>query len=253
MARQRRLDLPHVPQHVVQRGNDRMPCFRDDDDRELYLRLLAHMSARYGCAVHAYVLMTNHVHLLVSHQELGAISRMMQGIGRVYVAEHNRRHARTGTLWEGRFRSSLVDSERYVLACYRYIELNPVRAGLAAHPAHFAWSSYAVNALGLTSGFLRAHDAYLALGSSVVARTAAYRQLFSAGTGDDDDAAIRAHLRAQRALGSEGFQAVIERTLGRCAVVRPAHRPARKRPMAGAGGWPKKRAKTAIRHSDPVM
>jgi putative transposase len=228
MARQRRLDLPNVPQHVVQRGNDRMPCFFDDDDRRLYLELVARMSSRYGCAVHAYVLMTNHVHLLVTHQQAGAVSRMMQGIGRLYVAEFNRRHARTGTLWEGRYKSNLVDSERYVLACYRYIELNPLRAAMVAHPADYIWSSYRVNANGEPSVFVRGHAAYLALGASADVRLSAYRALFNVAADAAELSAIRAHLQQQRVLGSRGFQSIIEHKLGRCAALRPAHRPPRK-------------------------
>jgi len=126
MPRLPRPDIAGIAQHVVQRGNDRMPCFLDDTDRRRYLTALREMSLRYGCDIHAYVLMSNHVHLLATPATVGAVSRMMQGVGRLYVAEFNARHRRTGTLWEGRYKSCLVGGERYVLACHRYIELNPI-------------------------------------------------------------------------------------------------------------------------------
>src|SRR5207342_769567 len=132
MARLPRLDLPGIPQHIVQRGNDRQPCFADNADYLRYRQELGEAAFKHGCALHAYVLMTNHVHLLVTPAEPGAASRMTQAIGRRYVASFNARYRRTGTLWEGRFKSALVDSEHYVLACYRYIELNPVRAAIVA-------------------------------------------------------------------------------------------------------------------------
>ena len=130
MARLPRLDLPGIPQHIVQRGNNRLPCFLDDVDRLRYLQLLEEALLATGCQLHAYVLMDNHVHMLATPPETGAVGRMMQRLGRRYVALFNARHARTGTLWEGRFKACLVDSTGYVLRCCRYIELNPVRARL---------------------------------------------------------------------------------------------------------------------------
>jgi putative transposase len=125
MARQPRFDLPDIPQHVVQRGNNRLPCFLDDNDRRRYLNLLGEALLATGCALHAYVLMDNHVHLLLTPPEAGAISRLMQKLGRAYVGQFNARHRRTGTLWEGRYKSCLVDSASYVLRCCLYIDLNP--------------------------------------------------------------------------------------------------------------------------------
>src|SRR5690606_17824132 len=166
MARQPRLDLPGIPQHIVQRGNNRLPCFLDDDDRHRYLHLLREALLKTGCHLHAYVLMDNHVHLLATPHESGAVSQLMQWLGRQYVGQFNARHRRTGTLWEGRFKSCLVDSETYVLRCYRYIDLNPVRARMVAHPAGYAWSSGAAN-LGIRiDALLSPHRAYQSLGAT---------------------------------------------------------------------------------------
>ena len=225
MSRLPRPDLADIPQHVVQRGNDRMPCFHDDDDRRRYLTTLHEMACRYACTVHAYVLMTNHVHLLATPQSAGALSRMMQGLGRVYVAGFNVRHRRTGTLWEGRYKSCLVDNERYVLTCYRYIELNPVRAAMVADPAEYSWSSFSANALGTDCAIIRPHLSYVALGATPAMRRDAYRKLVHLAISDDDLVEIRAYIQQQRALGTDQFRAMVERKLGRCAIVRAAHRP----------------------------
>jgi putative transposase len=225
MARLPRPDLAGIAQHVVQRGNDRLPCFYDDDDRRRYLTALQHVAQRYACLIHAYVLMTNHVHLLATPSAAGAISRMMQTLGRLYVADFNGRHRRTGTLWEGRYRSCLVGGARYVLACHRYMELNPVRAAIVAQPSGFPWSSYAPNATGRPDAVLRPHPDYLALAGSNEQRQAAYRTLFDEVLPPKQIAEIRVYIQQQRALGSDRFQAAVERKLGRCAVARPAHRP----------------------------
>jgi len=134
MARQPRLDLPDIPQHVVQRGNNRLPCFLDVSDRRRYLQMLNDALLETGCRLHAYVLMDNHVHLLVTPPEMGAIAGLMQRLGRNYVGQFNARHRRTGTLWEGRYKACLVDSASYVLRCYRYIDLNPLRARMTDDP-----------------------------------------------------------------------------------------------------------------------
>src|SRR5690242_10953001 len=139
MARYPRLDLPDVPQHIVQRGNNRGACFFCDGHRRLYLDLLGEAAAATGVAIHAYVLMTNHVHLLATPRREGAVSALMQVVGRRYVQWINKSRGRTGTLFDGRFKANLVQSERYLLCCYRYIELNPVRAGLVVDPAEYAW------------------------------------------------------------------------------------------------------------------
>ncbi|MGO1068695.1 transposase [Lysobacter sp. CA199] len=164
MPRSPRFDLPSVPQHVVQRGHDRLPCFVEEDDYVRYLQELDEASRKYGCQVHAYVLMTNHVHLLMTPAEAGAISRMMQVLGRRYVRGFNERYRRRGTLWEGRYKSCLVDSDDYLLRCYRYIELNSVRARMVATPEQYRWSSYRSNALGSPDALVKQHDVYRALG-----------------------------------------------------------------------------------------
>lgn len=225
MARLPRLDLPQVPQHIVQRGNNREPCFASEEDYSRYRQDLADAAAHCGCAIHAYVLMTNHVHLLVTGAARGAVSRMMQRLGRHYVVYFNALYQRTGTLWEGRFKSSLIDSHRYLLTCYRYIELNPVRAAMVADPADYHWSSYRCNALGEMDSLITPHPLYLALGAVASSRQSAYRDLFKSALGDDELADIRNHVQQQRALGTSRFQEEIEALLGRKAVLRPRGRP----------------------------
>ncbi|MEO8162047.1 MAG: transposase, partial [Arenimonas sp.] len=177
MARVPRIDLPGIALHIVQRGNDRQACFADDADYLHYRQELGEAALEHECALHAYVLMTNHVHLLLTPQAPGASSRMMQAIGRRYVGRFNARYQRTGTLWEGRFKSVLVDSERYVLSCYRYIELNPVRAGMAATALDYRWSSHRHNGRGVSDPRIKPHPTYLALGATEAERLKAYRQL----------------------------------------------------------------------------
>ena len=188
---------------MVQRGNNRQPCFFDDDDRHLYLHYLKQSADKCGGSVHAYVLMTNHVHLLATGLEAGAVGRMMQSLGRRFVRYFNKKHGRTGTLWEGRFKSSLIGSDRYLLACYRYIELNPVRGGLVDGPGKYRWSSYRHNAFGKPDRLVSPHATYLSLGSSDETRQLAYRQLFQYALDDSDTQAIRDHINQGRVLGSE--------------------------------------------------
>lgn len=202
-----------------------MPCFLDDQDRHRYLQCLRQALSRYGCELHAYVLMSNHVHLLLTPREVGAVSRLMQTFARNYAGLFNGRHSRTGTLWEGRYKSCLVDSENYVLACYRYIELNPVRAWMVDDPAAHSWSSYAANALGESNPLLTPHPAFLELGSESASRALAYRGLFAEALSDETMTEIRVYLQQQRALGTQRFQARVEAQLQRFAGVRPAHRP----------------------------
>ena len=225
MARLPRLDLPGIPQHVVQRGNDRQPCFAADADFQQYRQELGEAALKHGCEVHAYVLMTNHVHVLVTPAEPGGVSRMMQAIGRRYVACFNARYRRTGTLWEGRFKSALVDSDAYVLACYRYIELNPVRAGMVQSPCRYPWSSYHANACGRGEARIRPHAAWRALGDTEDARRHAYRELVALGISDEQRTALSLHTRQQKPWGSERFRQQIEALTGRALTVRPAGRP----------------------------
>jgi len=177
MPRTARLELPGVPLHVVQRGNNRAPCFLNDIDRRFYLKCLSEAALRRACAIHAYVLMTNHVHLLVTPQERGAAGAMMQDLGRRYVRVFNTLHGRTGTLWEGRFKSSLVDSESYLLTCQRYIDLNPVRAGITARAAAYPWSSHLHYTTGKPDRMIVEHDVFLRIGRDPGERQAAYADL----------------------------------------------------------------------------
>jgi len=229
MARLPRLDLPNIPQHVVQRGNNRLPCFLDDSDRWRYLHLLREALLHTGCQLHAYVLMDNHVHLLLTPPVAGAVAQLMQKLGRQYVGQFNARHQRTGTLWEGRYKSCLVDSETYILRCYRYIDLNPVRARMTDDAMAFPWSSAATHGGHRDDPLLTAHPAYTALGITVAERGTAYQALLRETLSDDDMLAIRTYLQQQRALGHDAFKAMVEAKTQRFAGARPAHRPPRKK------------------------
>ena len=191
MARHPRLVVPGVALHVVQRGVDRRACFAHESDHLVYLSHLRSLTAHKGCALHAYCLMTNHVHLLLTPPNEHACATLMRDLGQRYVSYFNRRYGRTGTLWEGRFRSCLVDTARYVVACYRYIELNPVRAGMVRAPGEYAWSSHASNTGARIDSSLTPHDEYLALGDNGTSRIAAYAGLFEQGDQADFLAAIR--------------------------------------------------------------
>ncbi len=225
MPRSPRLDLATVPQHVIQRGNDRQPCFFREIDYIRYLQDLREAALKCGCQIHAYVLMTNHVHLLVTPREAGAVSRMMQSVGRRYVRYINDTLARTGTLWEGRYKSSLVDSEHYLLACYRYIELNPVRAAMVALPDEYRWSSYACNGRGSVDLLITPHPVYRDIHPDAESRRAHYRALVAQGIGEDELAMIRTYAQRQRALGTSRFQQAIELQLGRRVGIGAPGRP----------------------------
>ena len=188
MARQQRLIVPDIALHIVQRGVNREGCFRQETDRLVYLALLREWAAATGCAIHAYCLMTNHVHLLLTPADVAAPARLMYRLGQRYVPYFNHCYDRTGTLWEGRFKSCLVDTSRYVLACHRYIEMNPVRAGMVTAPGHYVWSSHTGNAGFAENTLLTPHAEYLALASDAASQQAAYLALFS---GLDDDAMLR--------------------------------------------------------------
>ncbi|MEO8562697.1 MAG: transposase [bacterium] len=179
MPRSQRVVLPGQPLHIIQRGNNRSTCFVCDDDREMYLQTLHRASLISECAIHAYVLMSNHVHMLVTPAAARAAGHMMQTLGQRYVRYFNERYARSGTLWEGRFRSMAIDSDQYFLACSRYVETNPVRAGMAASPERYRWSSFGRNARGEPNALVTPHALYLALGRDASSRQAAYAGLFA--------------------------------------------------------------------------
>jgi putative transposase len=224
MARLPRIDLAGIPQHVIQRGNNRSACFFADADYAFYLECLSRAAARYECAIHAYVLMTNHVHLLVTPAGVGLVAHMMQSIGRSYVRYINGVYKRTGTLWEGRYKSSLIDSERYLLSCYRYIELNPVRAGLVHRAEDYRWSSYTAHVRGEPNNVINDHPLYLAMGKDAKERMLAYRALFSDQM-DDDQKLIRREVNRSGVLGGERFKDEIEAALARRVRPGKAGRP----------------------------
>lgn len=203
MARQPRLSLAGVPLHVIQRGNNRSACFRSDADRRHFLEWLGMQARRHSVAVHAYVLMSNHVHLLMTPQQSdGAIGLVMKFLGQHYVQYFNRVYGRTGSLWEGRFRSCLVDRETYLLTCHRYIEMNPVRAGMVARPDDYPWSSYRANALGQIDPLLSAHPVVAALGRTPDERHEAYKEMFQDELAPAEVDEIRNATRGGRALGA---------------------------------------------------
>lgn len=215
MPRKPRFFLPDVPAHVVQRGNNRQPIFFGDADYHAYLDWLRQAAERWSCRLHAYVLMTNHVHLLLTPADTDSVSRTMQYLGQRYVPYINRTYQRSGTLWEGRFKSSLVQTQAYLLSCYRYIELNPVRAGMVEHPGHYRWSSYAHNAGGEPSDLLTEHAEYLQLGSTAQARQHAYQALFASEPPAATLKSIRECLQTGTPLGNDRFRETIEATLGK--------------------------------------
>ena len=228
MPRQPRIQVDGLPLHIVQRGHNRQPCFFDDRDREIYLHWLGRALRELRCHLHAYVLMTNHVHLLLTPERAETVARLIMSLGRRYVQYINHLHERSGTLWDSRYKSSLVDTDCYLFACQRYIELNPVRAGIVQSPGQYRWSSYRANALGASDLLVTPHRLYLGLANGVPERRDAYRRLFDTQDMDPEIDEIRRALRYSRPLGSKGFLARIEREAG---VLPP--RP-RGRPRCGA-------------------
>jgi putative transposase len=227
MPRRARLSLPSIAWHIIQRGNNRAVCFFAEEDYLFYRHHLRELAARFGCAIHAYVLMTNHVHLLLTPAKADGASLLMKHLGQRYVQYINRSYQRSGTLWEGRFRSCLAQSEDYVLACYRYIELNPVRAAMVRQPQDYRWSSYAANAQGKADALLTAHEQYLRLGKDEARRREAYRGLFKAHLDEEMVTQIRQATNGGYVLGAGRFQAQIALALGR-RVVKGTERDARR-------------------------
>lgn len=214
MARHPRFILPGVAVHVIQRGVNRVACFRAEGDYLVYLSQLRRLSAEHGCTVHAYCLMTNHVHLLLTPRTALSCTALMRDLGRRYVPYFNRRHERTGTLWEGRFRSCIVESANYVLACYRYIELNPVRAEMVDDPAEYPWSSHGVNSGAGSDPFVSAHPEFTALAMDTGERRAAYLSLFENAIDEALLTAIRDATNAGHPLASDHFKDSVIAPLG---------------------------------------
>ena len=229
MPRRPRLDLPGIPLHVTHRGVNRCAIFIDDEDRHHYLRLLGLFARESGLAIHAYVLMGNHVHLLAGSTLAGAAASALRRTTQCYVQMFNHRHRRSGTLWEGRFRSCLVSTDDYLLRVYRYIERNPVRAGIAAAPEDYAWSSVHANLNLRFDSLVTPHPCFLGLGGDAASRVASYRDWLRTGQDEEELRSIRAHVMQQRAYGDRRFQTMVERTLNLPAALRPSGRPATRR------------------------
>ena len=217
MSRTGRLVLPDYPHHVVHRGHNRQGVFRGRPDYERYLSVLREFRQRYAVKLYAYCLMTNHVHLLLAPASATGIAQLMKRVAGRYTRYYNRSTGRSGTLWEGRFKSNLVQREGYFLACQRYIELNPVRARMVERPGDYRWSSYRANAELQPSQLITPHEEYLALGSSPPERAANYRELFRHQIDPEALKEIRLAVNGGFALGNDRFKEEIARMLGRRA------------------------------------
>lgn len=215
MPRRARLAVAGIPWHIIQRGNNRNPCFFGESDYRYYLRTLAEQSLRFDCQIHAYCLMTNHIHLLLTPKLAEGPSLLMKHLGQRFVQYINARYERSGTLWEGRFKSCLAQDDRYALCCYRYIEMNPVRAGMVPAPGDYAWSSFQSNGQGAPCGFLSPHPHYLALGGSTRERCTNYCKLMGKELAETDIEKIRMATQGNHAIGSAAFIARLKSELGR--------------------------------------
>ena len=225
MARLARLAVAGQPHHVIQRGNNGQAIFGDDEDRRAYLTALREAATAHAVAIHAYVLMDNHVHLLATPSASEGLSRMMQALGRRYVAGFNRRHGRSGTLWEGRFRGAVLESEPYFLACMRYIEANPVRSGAVAHPGDYPWSSHAHHAGQRSDALVTDHALFWSLGNTPFDRQSAYKALAEQPLPKDLQQALTTSALKGWGLGSPQFLQRIGDETGRRAIPRPRGRP----------------------------
>lgn len=238
--RKPRFNMPGSPQHVIQRGNNRQATFFAEEDYRVYLECLAEAAQKYECPIHAYVLMTNHVHLLVTPGQPESLSRMMQSVGRRYVQYINYSYKRSGTLWEGRYKASLIQSEQYLLTCMRYIELNPVRANMVDRPEDYKWSSYRANACGAKDDLLIPHIEYDALGANSESRQEAYRALFYAQLDPEMLAEVRTSLNGELVTGTGRFKAEIETMLGRQVQM-------------GKRGRPRKQIQTNLKNNNEQL
>jgi REP-associated tyrosine transposase len=225
MARLPRYFVPGVPLHVIQRGNNRGTLFSQITDFQVYLEWLKEAAQWHECAIHAYVLMTNHVHLLVTPTHQDSLPKTFQSLGRRYVQYFNATYERTGTLWEGRYRATLIESEAYLLTCCRYIELNPVRAEMVRHPRDYRWSSYHCHAEGKSDSLLTPHNLYQRLGGTAVARQQAYRALFRHHLSGETLSTIREATNKAWVLGSDKFKDRLAKKLERRVAPLPRGRP----------------------------
>ncbi len=227
MARLPRLVIPEQPHHVIQRGNDRQLIFRDADDHVAFLNWLREAAKTFKVAIHAYVLMPNHIHLLVSPSDTSGLGRMMQWIGRHYVPYFNRKYQRVGTLWQGRYKTTVIDAEQYFMTCSRYIELNPVRAGIVFHPVDYPWSSYEHHIGVKSDALITDHSLYWALGNTPFDREAAYRELVDLGLTAHEITTLNEATLKGWALGSEKFKLRLERQANRRVSPAKRGRPAK--------------------------
>ena len=215
MPRRPRVIVPNTPQHLIQRGNNRQACFYADEDYQFYLEWLKEYADKTECKIHAYVLMTNHVHLLVSTKKADVVGVMMKSLGQRYVQYVNKTYQRSGTLWEGRYKSCPIQAETYLLSCQRYIELNPVRANMVNHPAEYKWSSYVANAQGEPNTVITPHSLYHSLGLNPTKQQFAYRELFRYALDIGLVNEIRKATNSNYALGNALFTKQIADALGR--------------------------------------
>ncbi|NRA72618.1 MAG: transposase [Gammaproteobacteria bacterium] len=214
MPRLPRANLIGVPQHVIQRGNNHQACFACQQDYATYAGWLTDYADKFSVSIHAWVFMTNHVHLLCTPHDNDSISHMMQGLGRQYVRYFNDFHQRSGTLWEGRYKSCLVQEEDYLLQVYRYIELNPVRAHMVEQPEDYHWSSYQINALGKKSPLCSPHPLYLSLGQTATQRQETYQALFNQPINKQLTENIRQGIKSGMAIGDTLFKEHVEALTG---------------------------------------
>jgi putative transposase len=227
MPRKPRMYLGGIPCHIIQRGNNRNACFFAEEDYRYYLDHLSDACARYKVHLHAYVLMTNHSHLLMTPTDESGISKVMQSLGRCYVQYINKSYCRTGTLWESRHKSNPIHADDYLLVCYRYIELNPVRAAMTPHPADYVWSSYRANAHGEKNGYITAHPLYLGLGATAESREKRYRALFASEIDEKLVDEIRTAASFSTPLGNARFVEQIENATGHRAGQAKRGRPSK--------------------------
>ncbi len=230
MARLSRYTVPGQPQHVIQRGNNRSAIFKAEQDYQFYRDCLAVAATQYGCAIHAYVLMTNHVHLLLTPNQPDSIPKTLQSLGRRYVQYFNFHRRRTGTLWEGRYRATLIDSAGYLLTCSQYIELNPVRAKMVGHARSYPWSSYRWHAEGKTDPLITDHRVYRALGKTAGERQRAYRELCRVPLAQENLVAIREATNKGWVLGSTRYKKAMAARLPRRVAPLPKGRPRKETP-----------------------
>lgn len=234
MARLPRLVVPHQPHHIIQRGIDRQPVFRDVDDYKIFLQWLREAAKQFKVAIHAYVLMPDHLHLLATPGDEVGLARTMQWIGRHYVPYFNAKYGRAGTLWQGRYKAAVIDSDQYFLICSKHIELNPVRSGLVADPAEYPWSSFLHHVGGQPDSVITDHSLYWALGNTPFDREAAYRALMEQGLVADEAAALNEATLKGWPLGSEKFKKALAKQVNRRVAPAKRGRPAKAAPVVSS-------------------